>query len=422
MKLAFINLEIESISPLNISDGEDLLIIDSDKALLSATTIAGGFRSYLREKEKETSNLFGDNKNTESNSQSRIYIKDSIATIKKINRRTNIKIDGKSGSSSDNSKRDTNVFEKGIVFKIEMKIENYVEEDKNLIYSCIRGIEESLIRFGGDKSNGFGVFKVKEIKEKDIDLSNMKDLEKYLNKDMGNYKDIKDEVLKEEKNNFYKFNIKGSLTTPTLIGVSDSTIYSDDASDTIKNKSEKSQKSGNEYIIPGSSFKGIIRSRMEKIANLKDKENIVKEYFGETKEKEEKNSLSRIFFNESIIENSKDDTIYYTIKIDKFTGGVMKTALVNEAPVTGDIEFEIIFKPKGDEEKDKYIVGILLFALRDLGIGDISIGSKESIGRGRYRASNLTMKYLDENLEVDFKEGKVSDEKILEKYIKEVYR
>ena len=76
---------------------------------------------------------------------------------------------------------------------------------------------------------------------------------------------------------YVEFKIHGRFTTPVLIKSPESAEDED--------ADYKNVKSGDRFIIPGSSFKGILKSRMEKIADYFRIENEVKELFGESSSK-----------------------------------------------------------------------------------------------------------------------------------------
>lgn len=222
---------------------------------------------------------------------------------------------------------------------------------------------------------------------------------------------IKNRVLKDEANHkFVEFKMKGSLSTPLLIGAPES--YNPDEPDNV------SMSSGKDYIIPGSSFKGVLRSRIESIGNYFGMSQAAQMMFGSGNDR---NYMSRVLVEEAVIDTKAWIKNHYNrIKIDRFTGGVRDTGLMNDMPVQGPVNFKILYKTQGNEQLDSYAIGILALALRDLGMENISLGGGTSIGRGRYRADTLEINLGGEAIKVDFQKRHIINEDMLNRYIRHV--
>lgn len=415
--ISVIKAEIESIAPLYISGDEGILLDDeTGMAYIPATTITGAFRAYLDFIERDSEELFGDARG--NSIKSSIYIKDSFAKIKGFEVRTGVQTNYKMGSSQAGSKVEKLYLKKGLIFQLDFKIDSKSEnaiENKGLIYKCLNALDETLIRIGGNKSNGLGIFKVKKVEEIDFDFNNKRQWIDYIKDDYSNIVDVSKKVLdKGDYTDFVKFEIKGSFTTPVLIGSSENYDPKD-----VDNKNIMSD---DDYIIPGSSFKGTLRSRIERISNYLGDIDISRAMFGDIKTDDgQKNALSRVLVTESIIDTSDfEDSDYNRINIDRFTGGARKTGLMNDSPVQGSIEFSIIYKKSGNIEEDKYAIGIIALALKDFGSENLSIGGDASIGRGRFKAENMTIIEEKVKIEINFTEKTISNKEYLDKCIKTV--
>lgn len=68
------------------------------------------------------------------------------------------------------------------------------------------------------------------------------------------------------------------------------------------------------------------------------------------------------------------------LRIDKFTGGTYRSGKFDEIPVIGKINIKV--KVKKEIELAKPVTALILYALRDLACGSISLGGLSSIGRG----------------------------------------
>jgi CRISPR/Cas system CSM-associated protein Csm3 (group 7 of RAMP superfamily) len=447
--ITVLHAEIMSQSPLFIGDGSDLFLKDEEtgRAYLPATSIAGAFRAYLKGIGEKDWELFGEQANDRGLGMSKVYINDAYADIKGKDRRIGIRIDPEKGSSIDKSKRDMCYLSPGLKFELVFEI----HEDKNndellrMLCKCLSGLEKGYVRFGGSKSSGLGIFKIVKAGKVSFDLNCRQEWLKFLCDDYSVYNVESADFLKEIKSlnleGYVEFKIHGRFTTPVLIKSPESAEDED--------ADYKNVKSGDRFIIPGSSFKGILKSRMEKIADYFRIENEVKELFGESsskgypkdtndeihseefeEEKKEnkkaKHSLSRIFVEEAVIDGIKKAENnsfrrYNKIRIDKFAGGVMNTALMGEIPVQGNTNFNVLYKKSGNDEKDNFTVGLITLALRDLGTENLAVGGGSSTGRGRFKASKMSISDDNDLIEIDFNNKAIlSNKDILHKYVEAV--
>ncbi len=148
-------------------------------------------------------------------------------------------------------------------------------------------------------------------------------------------------------------------------------------------------------VVPGTSFGGAFRSRVEKIAKTLSPGKgslLTEEMFGWVKKKSEiKNpsdavQASRVEISEIALPGGRDRMrVQGRVSIDRFTGAALETALFDEAaywPKAGEegVHLRIALRqPKTGEP------GLLLLAFKDLWLGDLTVGGESGIGRGRWR-------------------------------------
>ena len=134
--------------------------------------------------------------------------------------------------------------------------------------------------------------------------------------------------------------------------------------------------SRNEFIIPGSSFKGSIRNQFTQIARKIGKEGLIEASFGSMEK-----SGSVIFLDTVVgdIEGNDKQPITHHIHIDKFTGGVISKALFSEKSIAGELELSVLIKKSA---KQIEIFALIMMTLRDLAIGKFNLGSGYASGRG----------------------------------------
>lgn len=413
-----IQVEIENLSPLFIGDEEGSLLLDEGRkeAYLPGTSITGVFRNYLLKIQQEAERLFGD-QTKEDSSMSKIYISDAFAPIQRLERRDGVRIDGRTGTAVDGGKIERLYLGEGMVFSLTFEIRSKKEEHdefKTMIYQCLKALDLQHLRLGGEKSSGLGRFTIRKAEEITFDLTDAEQWQRYLLRDDSRSKNIKKQIDQVEiPQKMIVFRLKGHFTNPVLIkGTHDFQANGPDASFI---------KSGDTYVIPGSSLKGVIRSRMEKIAHYFDQRGTVESLFGDEKEVEE-NQLSRFYFHEAKMEVMEQDTLvmYNRIKVDKFTGGVMHGALMNDQPIIGKTEFTIFYRKQESELEDKYAIGLMALALRDLGTENLFIGGGGNIGRGAFQGHFMTIEDGEEQLFIDFIKQEIKGEEELNQYIQEV--
>jgi len=160
-------------------------------------------------------------------------------------------------------------------------------------------------------------------------------------------------------------------------------------------------KSLDDWILTGTSLKGAIRARAERIVNtLGKKTEIIDELFGKVDDEnrskvgDENRSddakKGRIQVKESILPRFVAE-LQTRIKIDRFTGGTIETALFDTMPLWSGHDkvvknIEICVRQYKDHE-----AGLLLLVLKDLWTGDLAVGGEKNIGRGVFQGVEATI-------------------------------
>lgn len=172
--------------------------------------------------------------------------------------------------------------------------------------------------------------------------------------------------------------------------------------------------SGKDYVIPGSSVKGVIRHHARYILEQMGLWDVwsssdggelavgtrFEELFG-TDNKEADLIKSRVSVNEVYI---KQDDEYIVAKpqtrnrIDRFTGGTIDSALFTEEPIwqirdseEGTVSIEVCVKDCKPEE-----VGLFVVLFRDMWMGKLTFGGEASVGRGRIFGVKGSITYKDQ--------------------------
>ena len=142
-------------------------------------------------------------------------------------------------------------------------------------------------------------------------------------------------------------------------------------------------------VLPGSSIKGAVRARAEQIAAaLGLSKGRTEALFGRGAGAEDNGRPGQGFFEDGVITQPQKKQIS-RIRINRFTGGVIRGGLFTEEPLRCDLELRI---SAPDAPAD---CGLLLYALRDLGAGLYNLGSGGAIGRGYVQVDRLTATLSD---------------------------
>lgn len=306
--------------------------------------------------------------------------------------RDGIRIDSTKGTVAQGAKFDYELLAPGAKFGLTMifRVEEGSLANYDLalkIASDIANIIEKGIDLGAKSTVGYGRVKG-SANLYEIDFENQEHFRQWIDNNLTKYCRIKaqDSLLLPQSDTFEivaTFKIKNSLIIRS---------YSSDP----KAADSTHLKSGGKNILSGSSIKGALRGRAEKILNTiqtceKTTETILTGLFGDV-EKEEDNKQkvkkdgytvpSRVFVDEIPIKEVKEET-QTRIQIDRFTGGTVDGALIEEVPL-----FPV--KDKAQIEGFRIRVvdakpldkGLMLLLLKDLWTADLPIGGEKSIGRG----------------------------------------
>ena len=447
-KVERFRIEAQCASPLHVGsfngDRESVLVHpDRMVPFIQASSLCGVMRAYYEEMhtQSEADALFG-SKNAELGS--RIKFTDGFFQPETLRMeiRPRVAINDDTGTVDDSSVQGTslrsgNKFElecigAGSVFSFEITIlsdTTYKEE----ILACLGAMDQDDIQFGGQKSNGFGfVHVVGPVKYIAYDMKNSEDLEAWLtdaaaasvdwrnaegyitNKEINSaFDEGRGDNLKPQKpeNGWmaYEIVIKGETDGELLIKDIAPEGVGEAMADAVNIRDAK----GN-YIIPGSSFKGVLRNRMEQIASYMDlDESVIRDAFGAASETGTGGCIGNLRVMDTVIQKKNDvDLLRTRIHIDKFTGGVMNQMLFRERNAAGKLEMhlkitedrlrdhmpgkgETAGRVSQDGHNADCTMGLLIFALRDLACEAYQIGSGYSIGKGYIKVESIEVTAKD---------------------------
>lgn len=301
--------------------------------------------------------------------------------------------------------------ESGTEFDFEIRL-YLIDDQETILESCLKAFDAGIIKLGGLKNSGSGRFTLVSATRKTWDLKN-KGFVAYLKNTGANEEEILAEIRKLPiDDSFTRIAMDFTTKSPLLIkGLPEAALSDEKQPDSTAMKNRLGQ-----YIIPGSSLKGLLRNQCRKIVDFfgRDRQLIIEMFGSEKKEKlldDEKLKCGKLSFNDVIFENANDQVIYTRNKIDKFTGGTVGTALLSEKPVKAGGRIEMVLK-KGENSTAQ--IGLILFALRDLAVGDATLGSHQGIGRGRIAGEKIM---VNDDIIIDLTQGNVQNSEKLKPYL-----
>ena len=434
---------LELISPLMIGSGEseisdrDILLNKEGKPFIPASSFMGKLYNELSSDKKKK--YFGqkkageNDKNEEENKaesskfehQSYIICDDlhlSDDSAKNTAIRDGIRINPETGLVEKETKFDYQVLEPGNHFALEMSInvepdDNY-NDCKELMKNIVNVLSNRQFALGGKTSSGFGNLQAQNIKVMEYDFADKKQAAAYLLK--KETENLFSEYIEENPmlNDEFRINASFQIVNSFLIRSYSKTPYGSDATQL---------KCGDKFVLPGTSLRGALRAKAQKILNLlwENKKNEVDMFiaalFGTTslEKKNEYSVPSSLYVSETVIDNVECQ-LQNRIQIDRFTGGTIESALFDSMPVfpVPNDEAQLvnltltIHKPLPSQK------GLLLLLLKDLYTSELPIGGEKNVGRGLLKGTKATVTNGDQSIHFsNFEDIDEATQKLFNQYI-----
>lgn len=406
IKKIIYRIQLKFVSPINISSGfegntdSDVMVDFDGNPFIPGSSIAGAFRTYAEANNKSNMQaLFGyeNTNNNDSGKMSAIFISDlEFDKTPKIIIRDSVALTDEK-TTIDGAKFDFEALEgettKGHFFlEVTIRENSKENEFKEMIDSIFCGIDSHEIRLGSNKTRGYGIVEIENIKLQEFDAKT------YLQKDGLNYTNVYskhsedlwkninsyDNYEDSKKQNNY-IHIEVPLKLRGGISIRKYAVE--------KNSPDFEQITDHgKPVIPGTSFNGAIRHRVKEILKSLSKEaneinvdNMLDNMFGYVNQQEAQ--ISNVIFDETVIDDSKPLIITRT-GISRFESAAKNGALYQEKTyVQGNLMLKISVK-KGKDNGD-WMIGLLLLAIRDLQNGYLAVGGQTSVGRGLFESNGL---------------------------------
>lgn len=286
------------------------------------------------------------------------------------------------GVAKEHSKYDEEVVFRGAKFRFMIEYEG----DWETFEEILEKINTPSFRLGGRTTNGFGNFKAEKILYESMDNEKYAEFKPSLNTELnseftkkGTEKDYKHYRLCIKPESFFIFGNGEGDSEADLTELKEHFVdYENGGLGEL------------EVVIPASSVKGALSHRVAFYYNLEEKNwaekriNQEKEtnpaviaLFGEKKHKK-RGSKGKVYISEAY-KREYYEKVFDHVKIDRFTGGAVDTALFNEkAVLTDEIIIDVYVK---DDVEQRYLK-LLEKAFDDVVNGMLPLGYGVNKGHG----------------------------------------
>ena len=424
--------QIECLTPIHVGSGRDensdldILRNAEGKPFIPATSLVGILRHiflykiFNRKPDQNFKEFWGYTENDDG--QQSAVCCSNLTLVNGIDgdviNRDGISIDNRKGLVKDKGKFDFELLERGARFNLDMEFtyypqnESYVKRTVSTIYDLLAS---GKIYIGAKTNAGFG--KVILANSSEVYLfdffHNRKNVRNWL---LQNYTQENLIPVTQLGQSFFtktdcfsiiaEFKLKSSLIVRSY---GDKTALSDSIQ----------LKSVDDWVIPGTSLKGAIRVRAERIVNtlaLKNRHQIIYNLFGfidkdfkqngnqqdfqipdEFKNKKGKKGKLRVH-EVYLKQNNFPAELQTRIKVDRFTGGVIESALFESMPIFAPEQSKNISIQIDIDNYEPSEAGLILLVLKDLWNGDLAIGGEKNIGRGVFEGVEAKIKWDDKQI------------------------
>lgn len=401
-------------SPLLIGDGagetadnfRDVHVLRNldDKPFIPGTSLCGVLRDWLtRTKPDAVTEIFGNLDAMQSSIQT-----DDIELVDfDIIARDGVRLDDVTGTVDGDGKFDFEAVERGahgsLRLVITLRACHSVERILKAVALMLKKMQDG-IQLGALTTKGFGLTTVENLNAGFYDFRKKANVVAWLLDKPA----VKKIFPSTEENDA----TPNDFVVDALFKFNSSFIVRDYDVSTKKKKSSADEenapavvavalKSRKDFVIPGTSLKGILRHRAEYIfAKLGLDPKTLDGLMGSSTT--DKKIKSRFIVAESYIAPENFSEVEHCRnKIDRFTGGVIQGMLFATKPAyQKNLEptFKLHFEIRNAVAAE---AGLALFLLRDLWLGRVALGGEKSVGRGTVSGVSAEIKFKGETYKLD---------------------
>jgi CRISPR/Cas system CSM-associated protein Csm3 (group 7 of RAMP superfamily) len=415
-------IHVRAASVWHIGDGDDLLVDDDGFPFIAGTSVAGALRDVAYSlgvaDDSLIDELFGA-QSTVRVGQSALYIYDAQIDIAQsavaFENRPNVRLDGARGSARDRGKFERDYTLPGVVYSLGMRLfaqdEAEYAEKAGVVEDLLIALRDGVVRFGAYRSSGAGQFSLEKVFHVRYNLQDSRQLLAYAAaREVGGVQDCTDDLQHRQANHSALTVAFDAKVDALLVG--GHSDYKSSEADFVSIRTDH----GKTAIIPGTSLKGLLRHQASKIAYHKCKQSTTAERLltflfgsepldsqkakGKSQVEHDDLCAAHVIVNDVRLRNERRFALP-TTRINKFTSGVQYGALFKVEPVQGEGRFALLVRPararmKPEEEYAAH--ALLMFAVRDVAFGEVSVGGKGGRGFGRLQANEIEITVGNRNV------------------------
>lgn len=382
-KIVRYEAHLTALSPIRSggSEGDTDAILRSaeGRAFIQGPSLTGALRDWIKNSDYRDLNtvLFGPDRDTPL-SDSRegdgaLVISDLVFEAgAEEQSRPRLRIDGATGAARQGAKFSVTGLAAGTQgrFTLLWFGSGQGSRQQQAVEAALAAMNAGDIRLGAQKSNGFGRVGL-AVTVRHFDMTDSADRKAWI-ADSPEGEPLP--LPRRAESRFVRFTVKGLL--PNVLIKAEASVSG--GGTTFVNIRENGKP-----LIPGSSVKGAVHARAGSIERqLCDSLTITERLFGREARDGDNGSAGTLRFSDADLSRGSETKIS-RIRINKFTGGVMRGALFSEQPLSAPVTISIA------APDDPAGCALLLFALRDLGLGLYNLGSGGSIGRGQLTGAEI---------------------------------
>lgn len=404
-------LVLELVTPAHFGAGDAEGLLDAPilrdartgAPFISGATLAGALRAYLARQDKAAAQeLFGSLTKTSSRES---WVRVGDARLQGEPAQTEVRdgvgINSVTRTAAAKLKYDFELLQAGAQFVLEIELlvpKGHTGYEQKL-NQAIAGLNGA-IRLGKRKRRGFGECKIAsgQVWKYTYPGDMLRWLEKPLSQDAGEWVPLAlGQTAPPEKEDCL-VELTCALESSLLVraAASDRDGQAKNLPDHEPMRSRRRENGALVWrsILPGTSLAGVLRARVERIANTLEPgtgRGRTAQLFGQGREQGEKFCASRLWVDEAVIEHP-NEWVHTRVKIDRFTGGAYPGALFSEAALFPSPATCVTLRMRLEKPAEGE-VGLLLLLVKDLWTGDLAVGGESGVGRGRLQGLKALIRW-----------------------------
>ena len=378
----------------SVRDPKAILMDAYQEPFVQGTSLAGAFRNWREDPslfpntDLRSPLMFSDLRLTASLDQDQ-----TVQTVI----RPRVRIDGKRGTSKGTGKFDMAALPTGTTGHFELVLTGHEDplQIAERIEQYLSALNNGEITLGAQKPNGFGRVSI-TVKRRIYRMTVPADLEAWLKG--SNVEDAQPIELSSRMEQSVLFTVTAQV--PGILvkapgsnagGGPQNPYGKKGKTTTIFTQIEEC----GQKLIPGSSLKGTIRGQMTRIcAPLKYETAALENLFGHENRRSTGGAAGVVRFSDGHLTQERTVKVP-RIRINRLTGGIINQGFFSDEAVDANLSFEIRIPAA-----HKAGCAMLLYALRDLGLGLYELGSGTAVGRGRLKNTRIQICHADAQAEL----------------------